>query len=98
MNFLEALKANETRKVRINKPEYDYYKVGELQRDIKNLTLDEIHGQWEAEPEVYVFEATWNDHKGIIRPEFEKDLGGNVGYNFANWIGKRTKITVEVLP
>jgi hypothetical protein len=97
LNFLEALEANKTRRVKIKCSEdsYDWFPVNRLRKNIEECRTPHIHqieGQWEAEPEKYEFEpcSFFETSTGVIA------LTGSV-HDYRPHIGKKCKLTIELL-
>lgn len=95
VNFLEALEANKTKRVKL-KDHHNWFPVNELVDDINNesrvFNAQMVYGKWIIEPEIIQFECEWNE-KDKIYPSVLLENHGIL----CSLVGKKTKVTIEVL-
>ena len=87
LTFIEALQANESKLVGIC-GSLNRYPVGELKDSSRSL-CDLFNCDFYTEPEKFEFECDWYMSAEVIYP-----VGNKV---ITNLVGKRTKVTVEVI-
>jgi hypothetical protein len=109
MTFLEALKVNETKKVRLILPgNCDWFNVGELRNrvdDQKGPLVAGCLGTWEAEPEKIVLEPRFAEvHEDIQNNRkiifFARKDGEMIPFSdsiYHKLKGKKLKVTIEVI-
>jgi hypothetical protein len=90
LTFIEALKVNETRIVNRNvRVGYIIYKPNELKSS--DHTLRELYkSEFFTEPEKFEFECNWILNGSVVYPNCSAVLA-------ESFLGKRTKVTVEVI-
>lgn len=89
MTIQEAIKANETKRVgRKGADKNWWFEIGTLSGTM--LSANQILDEWFVEPEKIEFECKWESCMGLIIPTYaNKDM--------SSLIGKRTRVTVEVI-
>lgn len=101
VNFLEALGANKTKRVRykaqFGESIYHWFAVAELRNAIdqgtRKIRIPEFEGLWEIEPEIVVIDnCKWSlTQNNFVYPKADTD------FKFTDLIGKKTKVTIEVI-
>jgi hypothetical protein len=112
MNFLEALEANKTRRVRLvahaEEPQkkLQWYEVDEMRECAREphdqaayFDIHNFEGKWEAEPEKFTFNCRW-EKENTLSPTYP--ILGPQDSRFhkdgiSYFAGKKTKVTVEVI-
>lgn len=93
MTIQEAIKANETRRVRMVGADEWFDAKSMVICD--TFTIEDIRAEWEAEPEKIEFECEWRT--GTEDPIHPCSDDVSVTKILNHFIGKRTRVTVEVI-
>lgn len=98
MTIQEAIKANETRRVRVVGADEWFDPKSMVICD--TFTISDIQSEWEAEPEKIEFECKWavySSSREYVAPAFPVAKNKEDSAKINSFIGKRTRVTVEVI-
>jgi hypothetical protein len=100
LNFLEALEANKTRRVRIKNDKLsDWVLVNALNDPRSTYSLDTITSQWEAEPEKYEFNGSLSRTNDCFKLNYISDISREIEVQLDKLSASKAKLkfTIELL-
>jgi hypothetical protein len=103
VNFLEALEANKTRRVKTDHHDSNWHEVGEYRKIVSSNVGDVLQAvtyRWLIEPEVIEFTCEWLSKELYTSDELPCQIIFPDGFKYEilnSVVGKRTRVRIEVL-
>ena len=95
VNFLEALKENKTKRVRIANGRSDWVEIGALISQ-DSFTSACVNHDWQIEPQIFELKTSLKREYNYSLPHLIHYKGMS-SYEMDSILGKELKITIEVL-
>lgn len=92
VNFLQAYELNDKMRVRPVYEKNGWYDVKALHNKKIAWGISAIKSDWEVEPEKIEFECGWMAHDYKTMPTIPKPY-----FDLSSLIGRKTKVTIEVI-